>query len=166
MRLILILLLIGASLLVQVSALNSFQIFGVKPDLVMLVVVFNAFLRGHREGAFVGFVAGIFQDILTGSYIGLNALSYMTVGYLVGMTEAKLYKDSSVIIMVLTWFASIAGQLVYYLLLLFGGVGISPVVALTRVMFPAATYTALLVPLFYKKFYQSNLSGWLKSREI
>lgn len=166
MRLILIIILMGISLLLQVSALNSFQIFGVKPDLLMLVVVFNAFLRGHREGAFVGFTGGIFQDIMTGSYIGLNALTYMTAGYLVGMTESKLYKDSALIIMVLTWFASMAGQIVYYLLLSYGGVFISPVVAFTRVMIPAATYTALLVPVFYKKFYNSNQSGWLKSRDL
>jgi rod shape-determining protein MreD len=39
------------------TLLNFFPILGVKPDLVLIIVVYNAFLRGSREGALVGFIA-------------------------------------------------------------------------------------------------------------
>ncbi|KJS18128.1 MAG: rod shape-determining protein MreD [Peptococcaceae bacterium BRH_c4b] len=166
MRLLFLVAMIVVSLIVQSAFLDSFHIWGIKPDLVLVLVVYNAFLRGHREGAFVGFCGGMIQDIYTGSYIGLNALSYMTVGYLVGMTEAKLYKDSSLIMMALVWFASAGEQFLYYLLMTYTGVTISPLVALVRVIVPTAAYTALLVPLTYKRFYSSNQKGLLRGREV
>ncbi|WP_231702781.1 rod shape-determining protein MreD [Desulfocucumis palustris] len=154
------------ALLLQSSTFNSFQIWGIKPDLVLLIIVFNAFLRGHREGAFAGFCVGLLQDIITGSYIGLNALTYMAVGYLVGMTQSKLYKDSSLIMMFLMLAASLVEQFLKYLLMSYTGVLISPLVALIRVMIPTAIYTALLVPLLYKKFQHSNQNGWLSGRDV
>jgi rod shape-determining protein MreD len=154
------------SLIIQTTFIDSFQIWGIRPDLVLLLVVYNAFLRGHREGAFVGFCGGMLQDVFTGSYFGLNALCYMTAGYLVGMTEAKLYKESSLIMMALAWFASAGEQLLYYLLMSYTGVAMSPLLALSRVIFPTAVYTALLVPLTYKRFQISNQKGLLRGREV
>ena len=55
MRLLLLLLLMGLAIFFQVTLLNFFPVFGVKPDLVLIIVVFNAFLKGSREGALVGF---------------------------------------------------------------------------------------------------------------
>lgn len=166
MSLLVLLVLSLVALLLQSSTFNSFQVWGIKPDLLLLVIVFNAFLRGYREGAFVGFCAGLLQDIITGSYIGLNALTYMAVGYLVGMAQSKLYKESSLIMMFLMLAASLAEQLLKYLLMSYTGVLISPLVALIRVIIPTAIYTALLVPFFYKKFQHSNKHGWLSGRDV
>ena len=166
MRLLFILAIIILALILQSAFVDSFQIWGTKPDLVLLLIVYNAFLRGHREGAFVGFCGGMLQDIFTGGYFGLNALCYMTAGYLVGMTEAKLYKESSLIMMALAWFASAGEQLLYYLLLSYAGVAMSPLMALGRVILPTAVYTALLVPLTYKRFQSSNQKGLLRGREV
>ncbi len=166
MRLLIMLAFVLVSLILQSTFLNSFQVFGVKPDLVLLLVVYNAFMKGHREGAFVGFCAGLMQDIFTGGYIGLNALSYMTVGYLIGMTESKLYKESTLIMMALAWLASAGEQLLYYLVMSYSGVAMSPLVVLGRIILPTATYTVLLVPLTYKRFQKSSQDGLLRGREV
>jgi len=160
-RFYLLVALILAALFFQVTLLNFISLWGVKPELVLIIVSFNAFLRGSREGALVGFLAGLFADLAMGSYIGLNALSLMAAGYLVGLTESKLYKDSVLIIMVLVWLSSFAAQLLNYILLTMVDVYISPGVALFNVILPSATYTALVAPLFYGSFYRSNQKGWL-----
>jgi len=165
-RLLLLLLLMGLAIFFQVTLLNFFPVFGVKPDLVLIIVVFNAFLKGSREGALVGFLGGIFVDLATGSYIGMNALALMIVGYLVGFTESKIYKDSSIIVIFMVWMAAFLDQLLTYILLYSMNVQISPGVALLRVMLPAATYTAVLVPLFYHRFYCSNQAGLLRGGNI
>ncbi len=164
MRLYLLLFLLLAALFLQVTLLNLLSVFGVKPDLVLITVVFNAFLRGPREGALLGFLGGLFVDLATGSYVGMNSLSMMSVGYLVGLTESKLYKDSSLMVVFLVWLSSFAAQFSNYILLWLMEVYIAPGVALLNVIIPTATYTALLVPLSYRRFYRSNHEGWLCSK--
>lgn len=164
MRLLAMLGLILLALFLQITVLNEIMLLGVKPDLLLMLVVFYAFLRGPREGGFLGFTAGLMADLAIGRYIGLNALSYLAVGCLVGLLESKLYKESSIIIVVLTGAASFLGQLVYYSLLAYSGIYVSPMTALS-VMLSSSVYTALLVPLFYKKFHRSSTRGWLSGRE-
>ncbi|HBV98758.1 MAG: rod shape-determining protein MreD [Peptococcaceae bacterium BICA1-7] len=166
MRLLFLMLLMGLAIFLQVTLLNFFPLFGVKPDLILMLVVFNSFLKGSREGALVGLLGGVFIDLANGSYIGMNSLALMIVGYLVGFTESKIYKDSSIIIIFLVWVASLLDQLLTYILLYSMQVQISPGVALFRVMLPTATYTAVLVPFFYHRFYSSSQAGLLRGKNI
>ncbi len=166
MRFYLLVFLLAAALFVQATLLNLLSVWGVKPDLVIIIVTFNAFLRGSREGALVGFLGGLFKDLAVGGYIGMNALSAMAAGYLIGLTESKLYKDSVLIVFFLVWLSSFTSQFLNYILLTTVDVYISPGVALFNVIIPTATYTALLTPLFYRRFYRSNQRGLLYTEKI
>lgn len=166
MRLFGIIFLLGTAVFLEVTLLNFFTILGVKPDLVLMIIVFNAFLRGSREGALVGLLGGLFEDLAVGSYFGMNVLSLMAIGYLVGLTESKLLKESTIIIVFLAWMSSFIVQVLNYILLSFAEIYVSPGIALFRIIIPTATYTAILVPIFYGRFYRSNKSGWLNGREI
>lgn len=166
MRFYVLVLMLAVALFLQVTLLNFVALWGVKPNLVLIIVAFNAFLRGSREGALVGFLGGLFEDLAAGSYIGMNALSTMAAGYLVGLTESKLYKDSSLMVVFLVWLSSFVSQSINYVLLLMTDVYVSPGTALFSVIIPAATYTALLAPLFYRKFFRSNHDGLLYNSKI
>lgn len=165
MRTIVFLALVLIAILLQTTVFNFLQVAGVKPDLVLMLVVFNGFLRGSREGAFLGFLAGLLLDIFTGSYIGMNALSKMLAGYLVGLAEARFYKESVLIVSLVTFMVGILHQLLLYALLFHLDIEIPPYYVLSQVIFPAAIYTSLLVPLTFWKFYHSNEKGWLRERE-
>lgn len=165
MRSFVFLLLVTIALLLQSTLFSFLQVAGVKPDLVLMLVVFNGFLRGSREGAFLGFLAGLAQDIFTGNYIGLNALTKMIAGYLVGLAEARFYKESVIIVTLVTFMVGIASQLAYYVLLFYLDIEVVPAFALGQVIMPSAIYTSLLVPLTFWKFYNSNENGWLRERE-
>ncbi|MCL5289647.1 MAG: rod shape-determining protein MreD [Bacillota bacterium] len=165
MRSFVFLLLVTIALLLQSTLFSFLQVSGVKPDLVLMLVIFNGFLRGSREGAFLGFLAGLAQDIFTGNYIGLNALAKMTAGYLAGLAEARFYKESVIIVTLVTFMVGIASQLAYYVLLLYLDIEVAPAFALGQVIIPSAIYTSLLVPLTFWKFYNSNEKGWLRERE-
>ncbi|MFZ5596911.1 MAG: rod shape-determining protein MreD [Bacillota bacterium] len=166
MRLFYLLILVFLAAFCQGSLVTVFPFLWVNPDLVLLIVVFNAFLKGSREGALVGFFGGLFQDLATGSYIGMNALSLMAAGYLVGLTQSKLLRESSLIITFLVWLSSIAAQLISYILLASMEVYISPGVALLRVIIPTAIFTSILAPVFYPRFYKSCRKGMLRNRNI
>jgi len=131
--------------------MDYLSIYGVKPDLVMLLVIFNGFLLGPREGAFLGFTGGIVEDLFSGSYIGLNALTKMAAGYLAGFCGERLYKENSLVVAGVTFFSAAVGLLLNYFLLLYLEIYMPFLNSLFRVILPTALYTAVLVPLFYKR---------------
>lgn len=151
MQISLFLFLMVVSLILQATVLDYVSILGVKPDLVMLLVIFNGFLLGHREGAFLGFAGGIIEDLFAGSYIGLNALSKLAAGYLAGEAGERLYRENILVAAGVTFLSSTAGLVINYLLLLFLGIHIPPFYALLRVILPTACYTTVLVLLFFKR---------------
>lgn len=143
------LLLLGAALILQTTILDYVAVQGIKPDLVMLLVALAGFLLGTREGAFLGFVAGIIEDLFSGSYIGLNALSKMAAGYLAGVVGERFYKENIVVATGATFFSAMAGLAVNYLLLLYLDIYVNPIYALLRVALPTAFYTAALSPFIF-----------------
>lgn len=154
------LLLLGAVLILQTTVMENFAIAGIKPDLVMLVVVLNGFLLGTKEGAFLGFAGGIIEDLFSGSYIGLNALSKMVAGYLAGAAGERLYRENIPVAAAVTFIASLAGLTVNYLLLLYLDIFISPLYAFYRIAIPGAAYTAMLAPfVFWRIFRYIQIRG-------
>lgn len=162
MRLFVFLIMIVLAIMVQTTALQVVRIWGIIPDLVMILVIFNGFLRGTREGAFLGLTAGLLLDFAAGGYLGLNALTMLLAGYLAGIAESRLYKDNLVIVMGLVGLITVVSQLVYYLLLLYVGVFVQPGVVIFRTVLPTALYNILMVPLLYWNYYRSSRTGWLK----
>lgn len=156
----------GIAIFIQATLLNFFPVLGVKPNLLLILVVLNAFQKGYREGALAGLFGGLMEDLAVGSYIGMNALVMMAAGYLVGLVESKLYKDSTFIMIVLTLIASIFTQFLTYILLYSVGVSIMPGVAMFRVAIPAAIYTAALTPIFSRWFFRPNRDSIIYNRRI
>lgn len=81
----------------QTSLLTSINFDGFSANLMLLLTVSVAFLRGHEKGAFFGFMAGLLQDTTTGSYFGLSMFSYMTIGLVFGKFSVNLFRDQSLL---------------------------------------------------------------------
>lgn len=149
-----LLILLVASLLLQTSVLEVVSVAGVKPDLVMLIVVLNGFLLGPREGAFLGYIGGMVEDLFLGQYIGFNAISKMVAGYFAGAAGERLYKENILVATGVTFFSACAGLIVNYLLLFYLGLHVSPFYALLRMALPTALYTSLLAPFIFGRIFR------------
>jgi rod shape-determining protein MreD len=68
----------------QVSAVSSVQVLGTTPDLLLVVLVSVALLRGALTGAIAGFAAGLIVDVATLGTLGLTALLLTLAGYWAG----------------------------------------------------------------------------------
>ena len=95
------------------------KLFGITPDLLLIVVVIWGVWRGGVEGALLGFTLGLFQDIFS-STVYLHLISKTLVGFSAGILKENLYGDESYISMILVFgltFLSllIDGGLVYFL---------------------------------------------------
>lgn len=81
----------------QTSLFTFISFDGFSANLMLLLTVSVAFLRGNESGVFFGFMAGLLQDATSGSYFGLAMFSYMTIGLIFGKFSVNLFRDQSVL---------------------------------------------------------------------
>ncbi|MDW7674104.1 MAG: rod shape-determining protein MreD [Bacillota bacterium] len=152
------------SLVLQSTVFSYLAIAGVKPDLLLIAVVFFSFIRGHRHGAVLGFCYGLLEDLVVGRFIGLNALIKMTIGFLVGLTEGKIYKENLIAPGLLVLLASIISGYLNLILLGIAGIPLAFGENFWRTIFPIALYNIGLAPFLYLKFYNVVAKGKFNSR--
>lgn len=158
------------SLILQSTVFSHLNIAGIKPDLVLVFIVFYALLNGPKEGALIGFVGGMLQDLLFGQDLGMNTVAKTVVGYTFGVLEKKIYKDNILIPMVALFLGTFLNETILYLLRFFsyvirpthGSVG-SYLLAFKGVIFYVAIYNACFAPFIYRRFYRSSHKGWLQN---
>jgi len=75
LRFILLALLPLLAIFLQSTLFASYSIKGVVPDMVLVFVIFYALLNGAEKGARYGLICGLLEDLYTGRFIGMNALS-------------------------------------------------------------------------------------------
>lgn len=61
-----------------------------RPDFVAMCLIFWVIVLPERVGILIGFCVGLLQDVLMGTYLGVFALSYSTVAYLVLVLHQRL----------------------------------------------------------------------------
>ncbi|NLJ65941.1 MAG: rod shape-determining protein MreD [Clostridiales bacterium] len=149
MREIVILAILLLNLTVQSALFPFIEIVNVKPDSLLVLVVSFALLAGNPTGILVGFLGGLLQDILFGSNIGLHALQYMIVGYLVGILHGKLYVDKFFVPLVVVMVANMIKEAIMLTYNFFVRSGIPPGRAFSQIIVPETIYTMFLTPLIF-----------------
>jgi rod shape-determining protein MreD len=83
---------VAAALLLQIALVSDLRIAGRMGDLVLVVVVAAGITGGADRGATYGFAAGALFDLLVDTPFGLTSLTYMVVGYAVGVAAVALQR--------------------------------------------------------------------------
>jgi len=136
--------------------MHSIEIMGIIPNTAIIIIVSFAFMRGEKEGAVIGFIVGILQDIFFGRSIGINAFLGMLTGYFCGKLYVDFFTENFLIPLLLTSVGTFLYEFVFYLLnfLLFGYTNV--IYFLRAVILPETAYTALFSVFLYKLFYIIN----------
>ncbi|MBA7585768.1 rod shape-determining protein MreD [Candidatus Atribacteria bacterium 1244-E10-H5-B2] len=141
---------IVVALLIQLTIINSITILGLKPDLIMVVVVVFSLLKGEKEGTISGFASGLLQDIFSIGLLGMNALAKTAIGFTCGMLKEKIFHEHILfIIPVITFIASFMQSILIFLLLRAFGIEYNLAWSLKQVALPEALYSSLLSPFIF-----------------
>lgn len=141
---------IVVALLIQLTLINSITILGLKPDLIMVVVVVFSLLRGAKEGTVSGFASGLLQDIFSTGLLGMNALAKTVIGFFCGIIKEKIFREHILfIIPVITFIASFIQSILMFLLLRAFGIEYGLAWSLKQVVLPEALYSSLLSPFIF-----------------
>ena len=141
---------IVVALLIQLTLINSITILGLKPDLIMIVVVVFSLMKGEKEGTISGFASGLLQDIFSIGLLGINAFAKTVIGFTCGLLKEKVFHEHILfLIPVITFIASLIQSILIFLLLRAFGIEYSLAWSLKQVALPEALYSSLLSPFIF-----------------
>jgi rod shape-determining protein MreD len=133
--------------LVQATIMPHLAIWGIFPDLPLLVVVSWSLLRGTNEGAAWGFIVGLAVDLLSGAPFGAATLSLVVVGYLSGFGKETVFGTHIALPMLAVFLATVGYDLLFLTVVQLGGSSVPWLNSLLRIILPAAVLNALLMPI-------------------
>jgi rod shape-determining protein MreD len=133
--------------LVQATIVPHLTIWGVYPDLPLLVVVSWSLLRGAREGMVWGFVAGVAVDLFSGAPFGAATLGLLAASFVSGLGHATVYRAHVALPLLVMFVATIIYDLVFLLVVRITGEAVDWFPSLLRVILPSAALNALLTPV-------------------
>jgi len=107
-------------IILQSTILSNFSIKGIKPDIVLVLLILISNYSGSLKGQSIGFTAGLVEDFVSLSPLGFNALIHTIIGYLSGITFGKIFLDPIFVPIVFVFIGTlIKSVLSFFLLLLF-----------------------------------------------
>lgn len=96
-------------LVIQTTWVSDFAPFGVPFDLLLTLTIAGGLAAGPVRGATIGFAAGMALDLVLISPLGLTALAYLVVGYVVGSVHDGVIRAAPWIPVAIAAVATIGG---------------------------------------------------------
>jgi len=151
MGLILILLVIQATIIPMMFTGSH------RPDFLLAAVVSAGLLFGKETAIGVGFFAGLFQDLASGNIFGLNLLPKILVGYLFGLAERNVFKESILLPLFAVMAATVIQNLFTMFFLILSGYPVGIFEYLLHQIIPVAFFNMLAaIPVHYVIYYYSR----------
>lgn len=168
MRIAVICVLVVINVILESTLFQYTRINGIKPDFSIIILVAYAILRGSSFGAFIGLGIGLLIDIMYARVIGINGLSYMVTGYIIGQAHENVFKDSFIPPFIFNFTAIIIFQHSFILLSYFSNnfpsTGSSYVYMLLQVILPQALYNAVVGSIVYRFIYKLDETSFMDRR--
>ena len=99
----------------QINFFNWFNIAGIKPNLFIGLVLCIGLFIGKNYAIPLGFIIGIYLDVLTGRQIGISAIVYSIIGFLGGYFDKNFSKDSKITILLMIAGCTVLFETIVYI---------------------------------------------------
>lgn len=138
-------LLILAVVVLQTTLFSAgLRVFGVMPDLGLVLTVAVAFYLGPERGAAFGFLSGLAVDLFLSTPLGVSALSFSLVGWGVGVVQGGLVRSSRWDVPVMGALGGFAGGVLFVAIAALAGQDQLLALSSVRVILIATVYDALV----------------------
>lgn len=105
--------------LLQSTLFQALSFASISPNLLIVVVSSFGFMRGRKEGMWIGFFCGLLQDVFFGSVIGFYTLIYMYIGYINGFFRKIFFPEDIKLPLILISASDFSYSLLVYFFLFF-----------------------------------------------
>lgn len=135
--------------LLQSTLFQSLAIASISPNLMVVVASTFGFMRGRKEGMWIGFFSGLLLDIFFGTVIGFYALIYMYIGYINGFFRKIFFPEDIKLPMILIAASDLACSMLVYLFLFFLRGKFNLGYYLLHIIIPELVYTIMVTVVLY-----------------
>ncbi len=138
-------LLVLAVVVLQTTVFSAgLRVFGVMPDVGLVLTVAVAFYLGPERGAVFGFSAGLAVDLFLSTPLGLSALCFALVGYGIGVVRGGLVRSSRWDVPIMGGLGGLAGGVLFVAVGALAGRDQLLSMSSVRIIFIAGLYDAVL----------------------
>lgn len=134
---------------VQSSLLMPLTLWGVLPDLALVIVATVALVQGPAVGGLTGLIAGLLLDVIAGRMVGLGALSKVAVGLGIGAVGQRVFGERIIVTAALVFVAAFVDRIVYYVGARAFGIDFGFTDRVIDVVIPSALYESLISLVAY-----------------
>lgn len=139
-------------LILESTLFSEFTIAGVKPDLLLLLVIFNCLFHGPFKGGIFGFLIGLLEDLYLGSFIGLNALTKGLTAFLGGWFLKGAFRENHLVPVLAIFLGTVFNGTMLFILGKLLGLNWTFDFFYWKVL-PVVIYNTCLVPFVYSAYY-------------
>jgi len=140
----------------QSTVFQALAFASISPNLLIVVTSSFGFMRGRKEGMWIGFFCGLLLDLFVGDVIGFYTLIYMYVGYVNGFFRKMFFPDDIKLPIVLICSSDLAYNLLVYVFLFLMRGRLNVLYYLLHVILPELVYTILVTIVLYFIILKSN----------
>jgi rod shape-determining protein MreD len=137
------------SVVVQVSFLPHLRLFGVVPDLGLVLAMAVAYHDNAETAAIVGFLTGLGFDLFLRTPVGASALAYAVTGYLAGVVQTGLIRSTRWLPLVLGALGGLVGGLIFVAIAILAGTDSLIRVGTLGLVARAALYDAIVAMIVF-----------------
>lgn len=138
------------SFVLQAAVFYQIPYLGVMPDLTTAVIVSLSIILGKDGGAIAGFAAGMMHDIMFSKPVGIDALAYMAIGYLVGINSERIFKDNLVVPVIFTLGATVLRHSIIIFFYYVFNLGIPFLYYIRNIALLEGLYNCIVAVMIYK----------------
>ncbi|MEY8390652.1 rod shape-determining protein MreD [Lachnospiraceae bacterium] len=142
-------LIITICFILQCTLFQALAFASISPNLLIVVTSSFGFMRGRKEGMWIGFFSGLLLDLFFGSVIGFYALVYAYLGYVNGFFRKRFFPDDIKLPLILISASDLSYNMLVYLFLFFLRGRFRFGYYFLHIMLPELVYTILVTIVLY-----------------
>ena len=137
------------SFVLQTTVFSWLSFGGIVPNILLILTVTYSIMKGDRVGIIIGFFCGILSDVFFSTFIGLNAIFFMMIGFVNGKFHQVFYEDDVKLPLVLIFTSDLLYGLAYYVIMFLLRARFDFSFYFLKIILPEVIYTIALTLLYY-----------------
>ena len=133
----------------QANFFTWFNIFGIMPNLFVILILFVGLFAGKKLGLILGLIFGILIDLLIGKAIGISGILLGIIGLIAEYCDKNFSKDTKLTIILMVIISTIIYEVgIYAFTIIKDGIEIE-LLSFAKILLVEILYNSLLIIIIY-----------------
>ncbi|MFC1807821.1 rod shape-determining protein MreD [Candidatus Omnitrophota bacterium] len=143
------LLIISVCALIQATSFEYISVMGVKPDLLIILVIFFALSFSSHQAKRLAIVIGLLKDVTSASLLGSYTLSFLILAMIISYHQNKFFRERISTQMMIAFISYFFVGVVIFLLNSFSSKSFPAHYSFLSLIVRGSAYTAVISPVVF-----------------